>query len=110
VLRNSIGLIAGPIILIILGFVFFGEWGAAIGFFVLIAAVIFVPLLGAGSAMLGPSLPVVPLVANAIPLGFYLLSCTGRACPNYGLAAAAPQYAATTFCGFIYWLIASRRR
>ena len=108
--RNLIGLIAGPIILVVLGFLFFGIWGAAIGFFILAAAVVFVPILGAGVAIAGPSLPIVLLVANAIPFGFYLVSCTGQACPNYTFAAAAPMYAAATFCGFIYWLFASRRQ
>lgn len=109
-LRNSIGLIAGPMILVAFGFMVFGEWGAVIGFFISIAAVVFVPILGIASAILGPSLPVVLLVSNAMPLGFYLFSCAGRTCPNYTLASAAPLYAAATFCGFIYWLIMSRGR
>ena len=109
-MRNLFGLIAGPIILVGLGFFFFGEWGAIIGFFVAIAGVVFVPLLGAGTAIMGESLPKVLLIANAIPFGFYLLNCTGQACPNYTLAAAAPMYAAATFCGFVYWLFAARKR
>jgi hypothetical protein len=109
-IRNLFGLVAGPIILTGLGFLFFGVWGAVIGFFVLIAALVFVPLLGAGTAIMGPSLPMVLLVANTIPFGFYLLNCTGRACPSYTLAAAAPMYVAATFCGFVYWLLAARRR
>ncbi|MBZ7924391.1 hypothetical protein LAC81_27060 [Ensifer adhaerens] len=109
-MRSLFGLVAGPIILTGLGFLFFGVWGAAIGFFVLIAAVVFVPLLGAGTAIVGPSLPMVLLLANAIPFGFYLLNCTGRACPNYTVAAAAPIYVAATFFGFFYWLFAARKR
>lgn len=104
------GLIASPIILLILGFIFFEQWGVAIGFFVFAAAVVFVPLFGAGTAIFGHSLPVVLIVANAIPLGFYLLNCTGSACPNYTFAAVAPQYAGATFCGFLYSLTSSFKR
>lgn len=41
--RNLVGLIAGPLALLVLvlGFLFFGTWGAVIGFFVLAAAVVF---------------------------------------------------------------------
>ncbi len=99
------GLILGPLIIIVLGFLFFGEWGAIIGFFVGIAAAVFIPVFGAVSQSLGVTsfLPLAAL-ANSIPIAFWALNCLGQSCPNYSLAAAAPQYIAATFCAFIVWL------
>lgn len=109
-MKNLFGLMVGPIILAGIGFAFFGSFGPMVGLSVLLAAVVFVPLLGLGTAIVGQSLPMALLVANAIPFGHYLLNCLGRACPNYSFASAGPFYAAATFCGFVYWLIAGRNR
>lgn len=109
-MKNLFGLIVGPIILTAFGFAFFGLFGPMVGLSTLAAAVVFVPLLGLGTAILGQSLPMVLLVANAIPLALFLLNCVGGACSHYSFAAVGPVYAAATFCGFVYWLVAGRSR
>lgn len=106
-----IGLIVGPVILIALGFVFFGQWGAIIGLFIGMAAMVFVPLFGIMAHTLGVrSLWGLAILANVIPLGWAAMNCLGRSCPNYTLESAAPMYVAATFCAFLYWLVTKLSR
>jgi hypothetical protein len=105
--RRLLALVLGPVILVVLGFWFFGSWGAVIGFFIGIAAVFFIPIFGMTANVLGiTSLWSLLLVANAIPVGFWAINCLGRSCPNYSFAAASPQFLGASFCALIYWLFA----
>ena len=109
--RKLLALVLGPMILIVLGFLFFGSWGAIIGFFIGVAAAIFIPIFGLAANALGvTSLWFLLLIANAIPVGFWAINCLGRSCPNYSLEAALPQYLGASFCAFVYWKLMKPER
>jgi hypothetical protein len=104
-----LALIAGPLIIIVLGFVLMGEGGAYVAFFGGFAALVFIAIFGPLAAILRiRSLLVLVLLANLVPFGFWAMNCMGKSCPNYVLEAAAPQYAAATFCAVIFWLVMRR--
>ncbi|MEQ1652412.1 MAG: hypothetical protein ABL897_07990 [Hyphomicrobium sp.] len=110
---TSLGaLVAGPLLLIVLGFVVFGAWGAVIGLFLGIAALVFIPAFAGLMRLSGArSLPGAIVIANLVPLAWWGINCPliGNACPNYTMAAAAPWYVAATFCAVVYWAIMRRR-
>lgn len=108
--KKVIGLLTGPLIVIVVGSVGiadFGELWPVIALYIGMAAVVFVPFFAALTAIFGSSLLVVLLVSNAIPFCFLMYNCTDGACR--GLAGAIPFFGAANFCGFIYWIVASRR-
>lgn len=108
-LRKSLALLAGPIILMALGFLQFGEWFAIYAFVLVPAFAVFVLLLGAGTSVYGGTLPKVLLISNAIPLGYLLMECTGKSCRELLSYNLMPYLLAPSFCGFTYWLIAKRQ-
>lgn len=104
-LRRLLALTLGPIGLIIMGFMWAGSGGIVIALFLVVGAVVFVPIFGVATSIFGSSLLMSLAIANAFPVCFYFFSCAGHACPNYTMWAAAPQYFCATFCAVVYWLV-----
>lgn len=108
-LQRVLGLFSGPLLIVGLCFIFYGEWGYIIGLFVGMAALVFIPIFGIITHVFQvKSLLPLLLIANAFPVIFWASSCLGRSCPNYSLIAASPQYFSATFCAFVVWLFVKK--
>ncbi len=110
-LKRMAAYVAGPIVLIIAGFVLAGGWGLIIGMFIAMAAVVFVPLFAILQKVSGATgLVGLVAIANVIPLMWWAINCplVGNACPNYSWQAASPMYVGATVCAVIFWWV--RRR